>query len=36
MGYIEKQEWMEAQAKKGLKQTQCKKCKRWLFPSQMN
>lgn len=32
--YIQQIAWAEKQAKKGLKQTQCKKCKRWFFPSE--
>ena len=33
--YVQWHDWAESQAKKGIKQTQCKKCKRWFFPSEM-
>ena len=32
--YVQRFEWAEDQAKKGLKQIQCKRCKRWFFPSE--
>ena len=33
--YVQWQDWAESQAKKGIKQTQCEKCKRWFFPSEL-
>ena len=33
--YIQHHDWMEKQAKKGLKQIQCEKCKRWFFPNEL-
>lgn len=33
-GYIAWHEWAEAQRKAGKKQTQCPKCKLWLFPQE--
>ena len=35
LGYIERQEWAERQLKAGKKQTQCDKCGRWFFASEM-
>ncbi len=32
--YNQRVEWAEKQISKGLDQTQCKKCKRWFFPSE--
>lgn len=32
--YIKHYEWAESQAKKGLQQKQCDKCKYWFFPSE--
>ncbi len=32
--YVKRFEWAEKQASKGWNQTQCKKCKRWFFPSE--
>ncbi len=33
--YILQDRWAEKQAEKGLKQTQCEKCNRWFFPSEL-
>lgn len=33
--YVQWHDWAESQAKKGIKQTQCEKCKRWFFPSEL-
>ena len=35
LSYNMRAEWAEKQAEKGLKQTQCEKCKRWFFPSEL-
>ena len=32
--YVQWHDWAESQAEKGIKQTQCEQCKRWLFPSE--
>ena len=32
--YIQRFEWAEDQASQGIEQAQCKKCKRWFFPSE--
>lgn len=32
MDYIQHHQWMQKQIKKGIQQTRCPKCKRWLFP----
>ena len=32
--YVQWHDWAESQAKKGITQTQCEKCKRWFFPSE--
>jgi hypothetical protein len=32
--YVQWHDWAESQAEKGIKQTQCEKCKRWFFPSE--
>lgn len=34
-GYIEMEEWAEAQMKAGLKQKMCSHCSRWKFPQQI-
>lgn len=31
LGYLEWHEWAENKIKRGAKQTQCPKCKMWLF-----
>lgn len=33
--YLSRLEWCDNQAKKGLKQTYCDKCHKWLFPSEI-
>jgi len=33
--YVQWHDWAESQAKKGIKQIQCEKCKRWFFPSEL-
>lgn len=32
--YLQWHEWAESLDKKGIKQVQCDKCKRWLFPEE--
>ena len=34
VSYVHWHDWAENQAKKGIKQTKCEKCKRWFFPSE--
>jgi len=34
-GYIDREEWADAQAKAGLKQVRCCRCSRWKFPQQL-
>jgi len=33
--YLQWHEWAESLHKKGIKQVQCNKCKRWLFPEEI-
>lgn len=33
--YLQWHEWAESLDKKGIKQVQCDKCKRWLFPEEI-
>ncbi len=34
LGYIAHMDWMAKQEKRGLRQRQCRKCRRWLYQSE--